>query len=129
MVDVAAALIFESKKFLICQRPANKRRALLWEFPGGKLEAGETLEQCLIRECQEELGVTIEVIKPFMDSVHDYEDISIHLTLFEAKIVEGKPEKLEHNDIRWISTQEIDYYKFCSADYQILEEIKARFSQ
>ena len=124
MVEVVAALIWDKDKFMICQRPAHKARALLWEFVGGKVEPGETKEQALIRECQEELAITISVDDVFMDVVHEYPDITVHLTLFNASIAEGIPHTLEHNDIRWITVEEIDHYSFCPADTEILLRLK-----
>lgn len=126
MVEVVAALIWDKDKFLICQRPANKARALLWEFVGGKVEKGETKEQALIRECKEELNITVDVGDVFMEVVHEYPDITVHLTLFNAKIAEGVPQKLEHNDIKWITPAEIPNYEFCPADEEILKKIKEK---
>ena len=123
MVEVVAALIWDNDKFMICQRPSHKARALLWEFVGGKVEPGETKEQALIRECQEELAITISVDDVFMDVVHEYPDITVHLTLFNATIAEGIPQKLEHNDIKWINPVEIPQYNFCPADEEILAKI------
>ncbi len=123
MVEVVAALIWDKDKFMICQRPAHKARALLWEFVGGKVEPGETKELALIRECQEELAVTLSVGDVFMDVVHEYPDITVHLTLFNATIAEGIPQKLQHNDIRWITPNEIQQYDFCPADEEILKRI------
>lgn len=123
MVEVVAALIWNNDNFMICQRPAHKARALLWEFFGGKVESGETKEQALIRECQEELAVTLSVGDVFMDVVHEYPDITVHLTLFNATIAEGVPQKLEHNDIKWIIPAEIPNYNFCPADEEILKKI------
>ena len=77
MVEVVAALIWNNNKFMICQRPAHKARALLWEFVGGKVESGEAKEQALIRECQEELAVTLSVDDVFMDVVHEYLDLTV----------------------------------------------------
>ena len=127
MVEVVAALIWNEDKFMICQRPAHKARALLWEFVGGKVEPGETKELALIRECKEELAVTLSVGDVFMDVVHEYPDITVHLTLFNATIAEGAPQKLEHNDIRWITPNEIPDYDFCPADEEILEAIKHHY--
>lgn len=124
MVEVVAALIWDNNKFMICQRPAHKARALLWEFVGGKVEPGETKEQALIRECQEELVITLSVGDVFTEVVHEYPDITIRLTLFNATIAEGIPQKLEHNDIRWITVDEIDQYSFCPADTEILLQLK-----
>lgn len=126
MTEVVAALIWNQDKFMICQRPAHKARGLLWEFVGGKVEPGETKERALIRECQEELAVTLDVGEVFMDVVHEYPDLTVHLTLFHAVIREGIPQKLEHNDIRWITADEIGQYEFCPADEEILERLKRR---
>ena len=123
-VDVVAALIWEKDKFLICQRPANKARGLLWEFVGGKVEPGESLQQALVRECTEELAVTVDVGKQFMEVVHQYPDILIRLTLFHCTIPSGYPQALEHNALEWIHPSRIDNFAFCPADADILEEIK-----
>lgn len=124
MTEVVAALIWKENQFLICQRPANKARGLLWEFVGGKVEPGETKEQALVRECQEELAITLDVGEVFMDVVHEYPDLTVHLTLFNSSIRAGIPQKLEHNDIRWITVDEIDEYDFCPADEEILTRLK-----
>lgn len=126
MTEVVAALIWDGSRFMACQRPAHKARGLLWEFVGGKVEPGESKENALIRECLEELAVRVAVGDVFMDVVHEYPDLTVHLTLFNAVIAEGEPQKLEHNDIRWITSDEIDLYDFCPADEEILKEIKAR---
>ena len=123
MTEVVAALIWTNNKFMIWQRPPNKARALLWEFVGGKVESGETKEQALIRECKEELNVLLSVGDVFMDVIHEYPDITVHLTLFNATIAEGEPQKLEHNDIHWITPSEIPNYEFCPADEEILARI------
>jgi len=125
MTEVVAALVWDNDKFMICQRPVHKARALLWEFVGGKVEYGETKEQALIRECKEELDIIVSVGDEVMDVVHMYPDITVHLTLFNATITEGVPQKLEHNDIKWITVSEINNYDFCPADIEILERIIA----
>ena len=124
MTEVVAALIWDENRFLACQRPAHKARGLLWEFVGGKVEPGETGEQALIRECQEELAVTVSVRDVFMEVTHVYPDLTVHLTLFNASIAEGVPQKIEHNDLRWITVEEIDQYEFCPADQEILRRLK-----
>ena len=129
ITEVVAALIWDGDKFMICQRPAHKARGLLWEFVGGKVESGETNEQALIRECREELDVVLSVGEVFMDVIHEYPDLTVHLTLFNATIAEGKPQKLEHNDIRWISPSEIPNYEFCPADEEILDKIKDLYKE
>ena len=123
MTEVVAALIWDGDKFMICQRPANKARALLWEFVGGKVESGETKEQALVRECKEELDILLSVGDVFMEVLHEYPDITVHLTLFNAAISEGEPQKLEHNDIQWITPSEIPNDGFCPADVEILKKI------
>ena len=129
MRDVVAALVWDGDRFMICQRPAHKARGLLWEFVGGKVEPGETKEEALIRECHEELDVTVEVGSVFMEVIHEYPDIKIKLTLFNAKIAEGEPKMLEHNDIRWITTDEIPQYAFCPADTDILSRLIAEYAE
>ncbi len=124
MTDVVAALIWEGERFLACQRPANKARGLLWEFVGGKVEAGETLPEALIRECREELDITVAPRDVFMEVIHEYPDLTVRLTLFNAVIAEGTPKALEHNDIRWIKTSQIDELVFCPADEEILKKLK-----
>ena len=127
ITEVVAAFIWQGEQFMICQRPAHKARGLLWEFVGGKVESGETKEQALIRECREELAVTVSVGEVFMDVTHEYPDLTVHLTLFNAEIAEGKPQMLEHNDFRWITSREIPDYDFCPADVEILKEITRRY--
>lgn len=122
-IEVVAALIWSGERFLICQRPQNKARALLWEFVGGKVEIGETKEDALVRECKEELEVILSVKDLFMEVTHEYPDVTVHLSLFNATILEGEPKKLEHNDIKWITPKEIPNFNFCPADEEILEKI------
>ena len=124
MTDVVAALIWEGDRFLACQRPANKARGLLWEFVGGKTEPGETMEEALIRECREELDVTVRPLDVFMEVIHEYPDLTVRLTLFNAVITEGTPRLLEHHDMKWITTAEIDDLQFCPADEEILKKLK-----
>lgn len=128
MTDVAAALIWdENGRFMICQRPAHKTRGLLWEFVGGKVESGETVAQALVRECREELDVTVAPTDIFTEVIHEYPDLTVRLTLFNAKITEGAPKMLEHNDIRWITPEEIPLYDFCPADEDILKMLRQGF--
>ncbi len=126
MTEVVAALIWHGDRFLICQRPAHKQRGLLWEFVGGKVEPGETRQEALIRECQEELDITLDVGDVFYQVDHVYPDITIHLTLFNAAIAQGTPKLLEHNDLRWITVGEMGDYAFCPADTEILAKIRTR---
>lgn len=125
MTEVVAALIWRGDRFLICQRPAHKARGLLWEFVGGKVEPGETKEQALRRECREELDIELAVRDVFMDVVHEYPDLTVHLTLFHAEIASGEPKLLEHVNLKWITSGEIADYAFCPADEEILKRILA----
>lgn len=123
MTEVVAALIKKGDKFLICQRPKNKARGLLWEFVGGKVEKGESKPQALARECKEELNLDITVHEEFCVVMHEYPDITVRLTVFNAT-TNGEPQLLEHNALKWITADEIDNYEFCPADVEILEKIK-----
>lgn len=124
MVEVVAALIWYKDKFMICQRPANKARGLLWEFVGGKVEMGESMEQALIRECREELAITLSVGQPFMEVRYESPDLTVHLALFNAAISAGAPQLLEHSYVRWITVSEIDKYPSCPVDKTILTRIQ-----
>lgn len=124
MTEVVAALIWRGERFLACQRPAHKARGLLWEFVGGKVEAGETREDALVRECREELAVTVVPRDIFMEVTHEYPDLTVHLTLFNADLPQGEPQALEHNEVRWVTVDEIDGLPFCPADEEILERLK-----
>ena len=124
MTEVVAALIWRGERFLACQRPEHKARGLPWEFVGGKVEPGETREEALIRECREELDITVVPGDIFMEVTHEYPDLTVHLTLFHAALPEGEPRALEHREVRWITREEIDGLSFCPADEVILERLK-----
>ena len=126
MTEVVAALIWDKNRFLACQRPAHKARALLWEFVGGKVEPGESREEALIRECREELDITVKPLDVFMEVIHEYLDLTVHLILYNAVIAEGEIRLLEHNDARWVTPAEIPQYDFCPADEEILQAIMER---
>lgn len=128
MTEVVAALIWQGDRFMICQRPAHKARGLLWEFAGGKLESGETMEEALIRECREELGITVNVGDIYTQVIHEYPDIVIRLTLFHCTIAEGTPRLLEHNALEWIYPRQIPEFNFCPADVDILERIRQDYA-
>ena len=123
-LEVVAALLWEKDKFLICQRPAGKSRGLLWEFPGGKVEPGETMQQALVRECAEELAVAVDVGSPFFQVTHEYPDTAIRLTVFHCVVSSGIPQALEHNDLRWVHPGQTEGYEFCPADVGVLREVK-----
>lgn len=128
MVDVVAALIWDHDRFMICQRPAHKARGLLWEFVGGKVEPNESMEAALIRECREELDITVSVGTLFTQVIHEYPDIHIRLSLFHCTIAEGTPKLLEHADLKWIHPSQILEFSFCPADKDILAMIQQQYS-
>ncbi len=124
MTPVVAALIWnESGQVLICQRPKHKARALLWEFPGGKVEQGERHEQALIRECMEELGIVLQVGALYQTLTHTYPDLTVQLYLYHARIKKGAPQALEHAAITWKNPTELDSSVFCPADKSIIEQM------
>ncbi len=133
IIEVTAAIIKnEQNEFLICQRPGGKNCELLWEFPGGKQEPDETLEQCLVREIKEELNIEIEVRKKYDDIYHEYMELEelqtdkvIHITFFECVITCGKITVKEHNDIKWITVNDFIHYQFCPADSGIINKLSA----
>lgn len=125
ITQVVAALIWREDKILICRRPANKARALLWEFPGGKVEAGETKQQALVRECREELGITVVPGSVYYEVRHTYPDITIHLTLLNCT-TQDEPQRLEHSELAWILPQNVTAYDFCPADKAIVAKIAAQ---
>ncbi|MBO5046044.1 MAG: prolipoprotein diacylglyceryl transferase [Clostridia bacterium] len=126
-VEVVAALIFREGEFLICQRPKGKKRALLWEFVGGKVESGEDKETALFREVKEELGGKIADVSYFAETTYCYFDVTVHLTVFTATLA-GDITAYEHNALAWIPPSRIKEYRFCPADEEILEKIKKAFS-
>ena len=121
-LNVVAAQIWQGDRFLLCQRPREKKRGLMWEFPGGKVEPGETREEALIREISEELGCGIAV-DGFLGAVdYAYPDITVNLNLYRCHIVMGQPRRLEHNDLRWVHPEELEEYALCPAD-RLLSEL------
>lgn len=118
-VSVVAALIRRGDRFLICRRPREKVRGLLWEFAGGRVEPGETPEEALRRECREELELSVTPLSVYAELTYPYPDMKVHLTLFNAA-AEGEPRCIEHDALRWITPDEIPQYEFCPADREIL---------
>ena len=119
LTKVSAAVIKNGDKVLLCQRPKGKRHELLWEFPGGKIEPNETEEDCIIREIQEELDVTLGNLKRL--TIIQADDVSI--TYFEATIISGKLKMIEHNDLKWVNKKEIINFNLCPNDKLMTEKI------
>ncbi|MDD2647298.1 MAG: (deoxy)nucleoside triphosphate pyrophosphohydrolase [Eubacteriales bacterium] len=124
MLEVVAALVRREGRIMICRRAEGKSNALLWEFPGGKVEKGETMQQAIERECLEELSVTLRAGELCAETVCAYPSGEIHLSLISAEIVSGSVKKLEHNDIRWITPSELSDYEFCPADKKLIESLR-----
>ena len=110
-------------RILVCRRPMNKAQGGLWEFAGGKLESGETHEAALVRECREELGITVSPGKRYMELEHEYHDIVVHLSLYDAWISDEEPRLLEHEAFRWVTPFEFSELDFCSADDSVLASL------
>jgi len=123
-IEVSAALIFRNGKLLITQRHAKSHLGGLWEFPGGKREAGETFEQCLVREIREELGVEIAVGELFEEVAHRYPEKSVHLKFFICQLVAGEPQPLDCAAIKWVAKSELAGFEFPAADARLLEKLK-----
>ncbi len=126
MIEISMAVLVHQNKILIAQRKKGKFPELLWEFPGGKLEKGETLENCVIREFKEEMEKDIRVHDLFMDAVHTYPDKGdFHLSAFWASCQDAVlPALYEHNAAKWVSLEELDNYEFCPADMPFINALK-----
>jgi 8-oxo-dGTP diphosphatase len=124
MIQVTAAIVHDEKgRIMICQRPEGKNCALLWEFPGGKQEEGETLEECLARECREELSVDLRVGELYGSVEHDYGTFSVNVHFFLCEILSGSVINKEHKNIKWVDSSELNNYKFCPADTEIIKRL------
>jgi 8-oxo-dGTP diphosphatase len=124
-VDVSAALIFQNGKLLITRRRAGAHLGGLWEFPGGKREAGETFEQCLVREIREELAAAVSVGELFEDITHAYPEKTVRLKFFLCKLDSGGPQALGCAEFRWIEQSELADYEFPAADARLLKKLRA----
>jgi 8-oxo-dGTP diphosphatase len=124
-IEVSAALIVCRGKLLVTRRRAGSHLGGLWEFPGGKREAGETFEECLVREILEELGVGISVGKLFGEITHDYPEKCVHLKFFLCELVRGEPQPLGCAAFKWIGKSELTDYEFPAADARLLDKLRA----
>ena len=123
-IDVVAAVIRRGNTFLIAQRPAHKHKGGCWEFPGGKIESGESNRQALTRELKEEIGITIGSARPFIKVTHQYAEKIVVLDVWLVGSFEGEPAGLEGQPLKWITTREIDDHVFPEADVAILNAIR-----
>ena len=124
LIEVSAGLVFRHGQLIITQRPAGAHLGGLWEFPGGKREPGETFEECLVRELQEELGIEVIPGKTVESLTHDYPEKSVHLVFIACRWQHGEPQALGCADWKWIGLDELDHYQFPAADARLLERLK-----
>ncbi len=124
MIRVSAAIIKNSdNEILICQRGPGGSCQFLWEFPGGKIEPGESPEECLVRECREELEIDIEVQDLFAQTTHSYPERDIEFMFFSASLKKGVPTPSVHKNIKWVLQDMLKQYEFCPADVSVVEKL------
>lgn len=123
VIDVAAGLVFGNRRLLITQRPPGGHLAGLWEFPGGKLEAGETFEAALVRELHEELGIEVAVGREFCRIQHAYPQREVRLRFFVCSIASGTPEPIGCSAVAWVGPQDLSRFEFPEADRQLLDQL------
>ncbi len=123
MKQVTAAIIKNNDKYLICQRSLDDECSLLWEFPGGKLEEMETLEECIIREIKEELELDIEIQDIFTTSIYHYDQKEIYFTVYNALIAGGKMKLNVHNAAKWVALEDLQLYDFMPADIEFVDKL------
>ena len=128
MKEVTAAIILKNNKILIAQRAPEDNLAGKWEFPGGKIELGETPQDCLKREIREELDVDIEVLDFFGESIYAYHSGTIKLMAFWCKWISGDFTLKVHSQIAWVNRNELDLYDFAPADIPLVEKLKSVMS-
>lgn len=125
IIEVSAGLVFRSGRLLITQRHAGAHLGGLWEFPGGKREAGETFEQCLIRELREELGVEVVVEALFESVTHAYPERTVLLKFFVCQLPEGEPQAIDCAAVKWVGRNELSAHDFPAADAGLLQQLQA----
>ncbi len=113
-------------EILIDRRLPKGEMAGFWEFPGGKIEPTETIEECIRREIQEELAIAVFVGNRIMTIDHDYSKFKVTLFVHDCRYIEGEPRALECQEIRWVTIAELDQYNFPEANYQIIESLRTR---
>ena len=124
MIAVVAGVVRRKGRLLLCQRPEGKRLGLLWEFPGGKVEPGETEEQALIREIHEELNAEIIVNRHLCTVDYDYETFHLHMGCYLCTLAENHIDLLEHAQARWLNRETIDSVAWLPADISVIDALK-----
>ncbi|MEE0776000.1 MAG: 8-oxo-dGTP diphosphatase MutT [Bacillota bacterium] len=125
-IRVSAAILERDGKILICRRQKGGSCGDLWEFPGGKIELGETPEECLIRECREELGVDIQITGTFGQAHHCYPDVDVTLYFYRGGILQGEPRRTVHQEMAWVVPTELKRYDFCPADEEVIANLSKK---
>ncbi|MBI3292376.1 MAG: (deoxy)nucleoside triphosphate pyrophosphohydrolase [Elusimicrobia bacterium] len=120
LIDVGVALIQQDSRYLITQRKGGDSYAGFWEFPGGTREPHESLEECVVRELREELGVVIQVEAKVYELTHEYPQRVVHLTVFRCQLMSGAPRLLECQAFEWVVPEEFSAYRFLPADQPLL---------
>ena len=123
-LEVVAAYLVQNGRFLLCRRPMHKARGGQWEFPGGKVEPGETKQQAIERELREELNIEVRALEEAAQVEHSYPELSIHLTLLKTELVKGTPQLLEHSELKWVTIDEADQLDVCPADRYLLKQLE-----
>ncbi|GKU25365.1 (deoxy)nucleoside triphosphate pyrophosphohydrolase [Clostridium folliculivorans] len=129
MKEVTAAIIIKNQMILIAQRGKDEKEEGMWEFPGGKIEIGETEEQCLKREIKEELDIEIEVGDFLGESIYDYSHGQIKLLAYFAQVIRGEIKLTVHSAIRWVAIEEIDEFNFAPADIPLVKKLKKLYRE
>lgn len=125
-IPVAAALVFHNERLLITRRPPGTHLAGLWEFPGGKVESGETWEAALRRELQEELAIDVTPVDLFCEVVHRYPSKTVQLRFFVCEWTSGEPQAIGCSEFRWVTRETLDNHEFPPADREILTRLLQR---
>ncbi len=123
-IQVAAGLVFKQGRLLITQRNESDHLGGMWEFPGGKVELGETFEQCLFRELREELGIDVEVGELVESISHEYPERKVLIKFFRCNIIMGEPKPLDCQNLKWVEVDELENYEFPHADAQLIERLR-----
>jgi 8-oxo-dGTP diphosphatase len=124
VIDVAAGLVFHQGRLLIAQRRRQDHLGGLWEFPGGKVEPGESFEQCLTRELREELGIEVAAGELIDEVTHSYPEKSVHLKFFKCSLLSGTAKALHCQDVAWITMEELPSFEFPAADAKLLKRLE-----